>query len=68
LAVIIGSSGLEVTVAGEVMVIVLGHPQFTLLEPLKSYGESPFLVAGLSWSNLKNYQGRYRGKVVYPPA
>lgn len=59
---------------GEVMVIVLGHPQFYSrfgFEPSVGYGiESPFPVAEEAFmvKPLKNYQGRYRGKVVYPPA
>lgn len=59
---------------GESMVLVLGHPQFYSrfgFEPSVSYGiESPFPVPEEVFMilPLKNYQGRYRGKVVYPPA
>ena len=67
--------GLEAAEArGESMVIVLGHPQFYSrfgFEPSVSYGiESPFPVPEEVFMvlPLKNYQGRCRGKVVYPPA
>jgi putative acetyltransferase len=59
---------------GESMVIVLGHPQFYSrfgFEPSVIYGiESPFPVSEEFFmvKPLKNYQERYRGKVMYPPA
>jgi len=59
---------------GESMVIVLGHPRFYSrfgFEPSVIYGiESPFAVPEEFFrvKPLKNYQERYRGKVIYPPA
>jgi putative acetyltransferase len=68
-------AGLEAAEArGELMVIVLGNPQFYSrfgFESSVSYGiESPFPVPAEVFmiKPLKNYQGKYRGKVVYPPA
>lgn len=58
----------------ELMIIVLGHPQFYSrfgFEPTVAYGiESPFPVPNEVFmvKLLKNYQGTYKGKVVYPPA
>lgn len=67
--------GLEAALSrGESLVIVLGHPQFYLrfgFEPSVVYGiSSPFPVPEEVFmvKPLKNYQRRYRGKVVYPPA
>ena len=67
--------GLEAASArGESMVIVLGHPQFYSrfgFESSVGYGIlSPFPVPQEVFmvKPLKNYQGRYRGLVVYPPA
>ena len=67
--------GLEAASArGESLVIVLGHPQFHSrfgFESSVGYGiSSPFPVPEESFmvKPLKNYQGRYRGKVIYPSA
>lgn len=68
-------AGLEAAeVRGELMVVVLGNPQFYShfnFEPSVRYGiESPFSVPDEVFmiKPLKNYQERYRGKIVYPPA
>jgi putative acetyltransferase len=59
---------------GEKMVIVLGHPDFYPrfgFQPAVNYQiESPFSVPDdvFMVKTLANYQERYRGKVVYPPA
>ena len=59
---------------GESMVIVLGSPLFYSrfgFEPSLIYGiESPFEVPQefFQVKPLKNYQERYRGKVIYPAA
>jgi putative acetyltransferase len=67
--------GLETAEAREeLMVIVLGHPQFYSrfgFKPSVTYGiESPFPMPEEVFmiKPLKSYQGRSRGKVVYPPA
>ncbi len=68
-------AGLEAATArDELMVIVLGHPQFYSrfgFKPAVDYGiESPFPVPKevFMLKPLKNYDERYRGKVIYPPA
>ncbi len=68
-------AGLEKAEAiGEAIVIVLGHPHFYTrfgFEPSVNYKiESPFPVAEdvFMLKPLQNYQQRYKGKVVYPPA
>ncbi|MFH7027351.1 MAG: GNAT family N-acetyltransferase [Heteroscytonema crispum UTEX LB 1556] len=68
-------TGLEIADAmGEAIVILLGHPQFYSrfgFQPSVSYKiESPFEVPEdvFMVKPLKNYQEKYRGKVVYPPA
>ncbi|MCC5640563.1 N-acetyltransferase [Nostoc sp. CHAB 5844] len=59
---------------GEVLVIVLGHPHFYTrfgFQPSIVYGiESPFPVPEdvFMVKPLQNYQQKYTGKVVYPPA
>ncbi|WP_193198180.1 GNAT family N-acetyltransferase [Nostoc sp. MG11] len=59
---------------GEAMVIVLGHPYFYPrfgFKPSVDYQvESPFPVPEdvFMVKPLKNYQEKYKGKVVYPPA
>ncbi len=59
---------------GEAIVIVLGHADFYPrfgFQPSVNYGiDSPFPVPEDAFmvKVLKNYQPRYRGKVVYPPA
>ena len=67
--------GLEAAaVRGESLVIVLGHPQFYSrfgFESSVNYGiSSPFPVPPCCFmvKPLKNYQGQYKGKVIYPPA
>jgi putative acetyltransferase len=58
----------------EAMVLVLGHPQFYTrfgFEPSVNYKiKSPFPVPEdiFMVKPLQNYQQRYQGKVVYPPA
>lgn len=58
----------------ESIVIVLGHPQFYNrfgFEPSICYGiEPPFPVSEdfFMVKQLKHYQPKYKGKVVYPPA
>ncbi len=68
-------AGLETASSlGELMVIVLGSPQFYSrfgFEPSVIYGiESPFEVPEEFFrvKPLKNYQECYRGKLIYPPA
>ncbi|BAY27984.1 GCN5-related N-acetyltransferase [Calothrix sp. NIES-2100] len=68
-------AGLEIANArGEVMAIVLGHPQFYHrfgFEPSVNYGiESPFPVPEdvFMVKPLQSYQQIYQGKVIYPPA
>ncbi|MBE9034349.1 GNAT family N-acetyltransferase [aff. Roholtiella sp. LEGE 12411] len=68
-------AGLErANVRGEAMVIVLGHPQFYPrfgFKPSVDYEiESPFPVPEdvFMVKPLQNYQEKYKGKVVYPPA
>lgn len=68
-------AGLAVAeVRRELMIIVLGNPQFYSrfgFESSVNYGiESPFPVPKEVFmvKPLKNYQERYRGKIVYPPA
>lgn len=57
---------------GELLVIVLGHPQFYSrfgFEPSVAYGiESPWAVPEEVFmvKLLKSCQGDYRGKVIYP--
>lgn len=59
---------------GESLVIVLGDPQFYSrfgFLPSVNYGiTSPFPVPDEVFmvKPLKNYQTKYRGKVIYPPA
>ncbi|MUL37763.1 GNAT family N-acetyltransferase [Gloeocapsopsis dulcis] len=59
---------------GESLVIVLGHPQFYSrfgFQPSVNYDiESPFPVPEdvFMVKPLANYQEKYQGKVVYPPA
>ena len=56
------------------LVVVLGHPQFYCRFGFKSssyYGiECPFRIPEDAFmvKQLLQYQDRYRGKVVYPPA
>jgi putative acetyltransferase len=66
--------GLEIADAmGEAIVIVLGYPQFYSrfgFQPSVNYEiESPFEVPEdvFMVKHLKNYQEKYKGKVVYPP-
>ncbi|MBD6620222.1 N-acetyltransferase [Komarekiella sp. 'clone 1'] len=68
-------AGLErANARGEAMVIVLGHPHFYTrfgFKPSVDYQiESPFLVPEdvFMVKPLQNYQERYKGKVIYPPA
>lgn len=68
-------AGLEKANArGEAMVIVLGHPYFYPrfgFKPSVDYQvESPFPVPEdvFMVKPLQNYQEKYKGKVVYPPA
>jgi putative acetyltransferase len=68
-------AGLErANVRGEAMAIVLGHPQFYTrfgFKPSVDYEiESPFPVPENVFmvKPLQNYQKKYKGKVVYPPA
>lgn len=59
---------------GEALIVVLGHPQFYSrfgFQPSINYGiESPFPVPEdvFMVKLLTNYQKKYQGKVVYPPA
>lgn len=58
----------------EVLVIVLGHPQFYSrfgFQPSSCYGiVAPFSVPENAFmvKSLKHYQDKYTGKVIYPPA
>jgi putative acetyltransferase len=68
-------TGLEAADArGEAIVVVLGHPHFYCrfgFQPSVNYGiVSPFAVPEDAFmvKPLQNYQHRYQGKVVYPPA
>ncbi|NDJ20623.1 GNAT family N-acetyltransferase [Nostoc sp. B(2019)] len=68
-------AGLErANVRGEPMVIVLGHPHFYPrfgFKPSVDYQvKSPFPVPKdvFMVKPLQNYQEKYQGKVVYPPA
>ncbi|MBW4689543.1 MAG: N-acetyltransferase [Komarekiella atlantica HA4396-MV6] len=68
-------AGLErANARGEAMVIVLGHPHFYPrfgFKPSVDYQvESPFPVPEdvFMVKPLQNYQEKYKGKVVYPPA
>ncbi|HLO87624.1 MAG TPA: N-acetyltransferase [Nostocaceae cyanobacterium] len=68
-------TGLEIADSkGEALVIVLGHPDFYPrfgFQPAVNYQiESPFPVPEEVFmvKTLRNYQDKYRGKVVYPPA
>ena len=68
-------AGLEIAEAkAEVIVIVLGHPQFYNrfgFQPSVDYGiESPFIVPAdvFMVKPLQSYQKKYKGKVVYPSA
>ncbi|BAY15915.1 GCN5-related N-acetyltransferase [Nostoc sp. HK-01] len=68
-------AGLKIAdVTGEAIVIVLGHPHFYTrfgFQPSVFYKiESPFPVPEdvFMVKPLQNYQQKYMGKVVYPPA
>ncbi|MBU7584563.1 MAG: N-acetyltransferase [Nostoc sp. TH1S01] len=68
-------AGLKIAdVRGQILVIVLGHPHFYNrfgFQPSVIYQiESPFPVPDdvFMVKPLQNYQQKYTGKVVYPPA